>query len=475
MQLRRGTRVVFTALVASMLSAATLVAMALTPVTPQALADDDEPPSTSEYEQKLKHQEELKKQLAGVDEDLVKLVLKLDDLTERQIPEAERALDIARQQVVRAEGLVQSTTARLQAAQRDKTNLEQQIASSGKDYDQAQQTVARLARESFHTGGASEVLSVITKAKTTNDFVNQLQAKAAVVRSEAMLANHSALLFSTAQNRHDRVQAIERQIAQLKSEADLQAATAKQANANARRKSLALSKLREEGEKDRKALESKKSQIKTESAREAVEIIQLKSKIDAYNKMLEERKKEADLHAAGQQQLPPSQVQNPGQPVQPIVSTPAPGQQNGNPQQPQGMDYNPFGNCYEGMAYCYGHPTGNTVGGNAYPWSECTWYAYHRRVDYYHLPAGSFMGNGRDWANTGRALGYLVNRIPHQGAAVVFQPGQAGAVPYYGHVAIVERVNSDGSILISECSSWQHGRVSYRTVYNASAYEYVHY
>ncbi len=77
------------------------------------------------------------------------------------------------------------------------------------------------------------------------------------------------------------------------------------------------------------------------------------------------------------------------------------------------MNYTVPGNCYEGMPVCYGHRTGNTVGGSAYPWSQCTWYAYRRRVYYYHLPTGSYMGNGQDWANTGRSLGYLVNCTPH--------------------------------------------------------------
>ena len=110
---------------------------------------------------------------------------------------------------------------------------------------------------------------------------------------------------------------------------------------------------------------------------------------------------------------------------------------------------------------CYGHRTGNTVGGSAYPWSQCTWYAYRRRVYYYHLPTGSYMGNGQDWANTGRSLGYLVNRTPHVGAAMVFRAGQLGANSRYGHVAVVERVNSDGSVLISECGAsfraWRNG------------------
>lgn len=464
MQMRRNARTVLAGVFASVLSVSALASITLAPTTPVAAADD-QPPSMSEYQQKVNHQAELKKQLAGVGQKLAQLVIKLDDLTEVKIPAAEHSLDVAQQEVVRTQGLVKSTSERLQAAQKDKANLERQIATSGKNYDQAQQAVAQLARESFHTSDASTVISVITKSTTANDFVNKLQAKAAVARSEAMLADRSALTFSTAQNRHDRVQAIERLIAELQREAEAQAATARLAKANAQAKRAELSRLREEGEKDRKALESQKSSITTQAAREAIAIVELKSKIDAYNRVLAQQRAQENLHAAGRQQLPPPA----GVPA-PVVNRPS------APAYAQGMNYTVPGNCYEGMTYCYGHPTGTTsVLGNAYPWSECTWYAYHRRVDYFHLPTGSYMGNGGDWARSGRRLGYLVNHTPHVGAAIVFHPGQSYADPIYGHVAVVERINADGSILISECYHALHGRIQFRTIYNPGAYEYVHY
>lgn len=85
------------------------------------------------------------------------------------------------------------------------------------------------------------------------------------------------------------------------------------------------------------------------------------------------------------------------------------------------------------------------------------------------------MGNGADWANSGRRLGYLVNRTPHVGAVMVFSRGAAGSDPTYGHVAVVERVNSDGSVLISEGGVGFATFPSYRTIGNAGNYEYVHY
>ena len=52
------------------------------------------------------------------------------------------------------------------------------------------------------------------------------------------------------------------------------------------------------------------------------------------------------------------------------------------------------------------HADGDT--GNAYEFSQCTWWAYVRRHQL-GLPAGSHMGNGADWADTARRLGYWVD------------------------------------------------------------------
>ena len=120
------------------------------------------------------------------------------------------------------------------------------------------------------------------------------------------------------------------------------------------------------------------------------------------------------------------------------------------------------------------HADGDT--GNAYSFSQCTWWAYKRRHQL-GLPAGSHMGNGAQWAATARRLGYWVDRQPRQGDVMVFKPGQAGSSLFYGHVAIVEQVNDDGSIVTSECGAAYHGEPFSRTfpASEVGDYEYVHY
>ncbi|GGI14716.1 hypothetical protein GCM10007377_12310 [Galliscardovia ingluviei] len=130
-----------------------------------------------------------------------------------------------------------------------------------------------------------------------------------------------------------------------------------------------------------------------------------------------------------------------------------------------------LGNCGEWQTFCYGHATGNT--GNAYPPRNCTLWAYQRRVQL-GLPVGSHMGNGAEWANSARRLGYTVNHTPAPGAIMVFQRGQAGTDPVYGHVAIVERVNADGSVYVSQGGIGFATFPFYETYQRASNFEYIH-
>ena len=107
--------------------------------------------------------------------------------------------------------------------------------------------------------------------------------------------------------------------------------------------------------------------------------------------------------------------------------------------------------------------------GNKYAFGNCTWYAYERRAQL-GRPVGSFWGNAATWAGYARAAGYLVNNTPAVGA--VMQNGGG-----YGHVAIVESVNGDGSITISEMNyAGNFNRVTSRTVSagDAAGFNYIH-
>lgn len=111
--------------------------------------------------------------------------------------------------------------------------------------------------------------------------------------------------------------------------------------------------------------------------------------------------------------------------------------------------------------------------GNRYAFGNCTWYAYERRVQL-GLPVGSFWGNAATWAMYARAAGYQVDRSPSVGAIAQWNAYQGGA-GYAGHVAVVESVNSDGSITISEMNyMYNFNRVTSRTIAPSSVSNFIH-
>lgn len=98
-----------------------------------------------------------------------------------------------------------------------------------------------------------------------------------------------------------------------------------------------------------------------------------------------------------------------------------------------------------------------------YPQGQCTWYVYHRMAQY-NVHIAKDMGNASDWSYNALTKGYKVTDTPEPHNAIVFQPNQLGADRYYGHVAFVEKVNDDGSIVISETNVKGLGVISYRTI-----------
>ena len=110
--------------------------------------------------------------------------------------------------------------------------------------------------------------------------------------------------------------------------------------------------------------------------------------------------------------------------------------------------------------------------GNRYGYGQCTWYVYERRMQL-GRPVGSFWGNAASWGISARSAGYVVNNTPAVGAVLVEQGG------YYGHVAVVESVEADGSIRITEMNNYAYGgwnRVNWRTISagQAGLYQYIH-
>ncbi|WP_373961949.1 phage tail tip lysozyme [Lactococcus lactis] len=95
----------------------------------------------------------------------------------------------------------------------------------------------------------------------------------------------------------------------------------------------------------------------------------------------------------------------------------------------------------------------NTSGyiASSYEYKQCTWFTWNRAKDF-GITFSPYMGNGADWQHQ---AGYSVTTTPVLHSAVSFSGGQTvggqwNADPQYGHVAFVEGIHSDGSVLISQ-------------------------
>lgn len=108
--------------------------------------------------------------------------------------------------------------------------------------------------------------------------------------------------------------------------------------------------------------------------------------------------------------------------------------------------------------------TGSGVTPDRFSFGNCTYYAdleYHNLTGYWV----DWIGNAYQWASGASAAGWIVSSTPHVPSIIVLQPGVQGA-GWYGHVAVVERINSDGSVYTANMNWYANGgwdRVSYWT------------
>lgn len=104
--------------------------------------------------------------------------------------------------------------------------------------------------------------------------------------------------------------------------------------------------------------------------------------------------------------------------------------------------------------------TSPIYGYNGYDFGNCTWYVASQ------IPVPANWGNADTWAYYARLSGWNVGSAPSAGAIAQTSAG------YFGHVAIVQAVNSNGTITISEMN---HAGFDVRDTRTVSASEFQNY
>src|SRR5258708_6498643 len=114
---------------------------------------------------------------------------------------------------------------------------------------------------------------------------------------------------------------------------------------------------------------------------------------------------------------------------------------------------------------------------NHFALGECTYWAdlrYHQWTGYW-VPGTR---NAYQWTPGAEAPACLLPSSPKSPSIIVLQPGVQGAYGV-GHVAVVERINSDGSVYTSNMNNYSNGGgwdiVSYATYYPGPGVSFVWY
>jgi surface antigen len=105
-------------------------------------------------------------------------------------------------------------------------------------------------------------------------------------------------------------------------------------------------------------------------------------------------------------------------------------------------------------------PDVKSAASNTYPKGQCTWWANER----YHALSGYYVpwsANAKGWAADAQDAGWSVSNKPLVPSIIVLQPGVQGADPMFGHVAVVESVNKDGSL---HCSTQNWNNITYPNI-----------
>ena len=110
---------------------------------------------------------------------------------------------------------------------------------------------------------------------------------------------------------------------------------------------------------------------------------------------------------------------------------------------------------------------------NPFSPGQCTWWADYR----YHQLTGfaiPWSGNASAWAyNAPGYAGWAVSDTPRVPSIIVLQPGVQYASGW-GHVAIVEKINADGSVYTSNYNIIGWGVLSYATYHPAPGVNFVY-
>ena len=295
------------------------------------------------------------------------------------------------------------------------------------------------AQEEAEAQAAAEAQAVEAEAQAAAEAAAQEAEAAAQEDAEAQAAAEAEVQAATEKAQEEaEAQAAAEQKAQEEAEAQAQAAAEQKAQeeAEAQAQAAAEQKAQEEAEAEAQAAAEQRAaeqRAADQKAQEEAEAQAAAEQRAAEQRAAEQRaQEEAEAQAAAEE----------AEQAQPAAATPVSSASNGT---------------------------------NYYTWGSCAWYVFEKRSSM-GMSVGNGWGDAKSWASNAQAAGYSVNNTPSVGS-IMQAPAYTNGSYGQGHVAIVERVNGDGSILVSEMQfGGGLGDKSTRTISasNVSSHNFIH-
>lgn len=211
----------------------------------------------------------LQEQLAGLDDELKDLFVKLDDVR-KEIPGAKQQLAQAEEQLAAAQREHELVTEQLNAAVEEKDRIDSQIKDATDKSEKTHAAIALLAREVYRSGDASSSPLVLAMTTQSTADITERAAGAqtmAVAQSRALSAAREDLAVE--KNRFARQEALTDRIGKLKVKAQKAEDAASSARSLASEKLGTLQEL--EATESKRANDVKKVQAEAKAQLEASE------------------------------------------------------------------------------------------------------------------------------------------------------------------------------------------------------------
>ncbi|WP_345473787.1 peptidoglycan DD-metalloendopeptidase family protein [Glutamicibacter ectropisis] len=244
---------------------------------------------------------DLEQDMEFLDADIQATDQKLRD-QQAQVPAAEQALADAQSRVANAQAAVADLNDRLIAAQGTRDQVAAEIEANAKKISEAKEAMASIASEAYKRGGVSSGLDMILNMDSATEIADGLDLANRAMESQSATYNNLAQEQANNENNKVRLDAVEKEISSLKSQAEDALAQEQAARNQAQDAKNELDALVASTEKLGAELEAKKPQIQQKLASQQKEYAQVQADIKERQERLlreeaERKRKAAEAEA----------------------------------------------------------------------------------------------------------------------------------------------------------------------------------